>query len=86
MPFYRTEYSMLKKTQLLILMQKFTGAPVGQPQIEPAPTTVGINSVAELTCNTNQMDEGNPPPSYTIWTKVSHSEFYVVSCCEVTLQ
>ena len=31
---------------------------------------MAVKSGVTLTCNTDQMDEGNPPPSYTIWTKV----------------
>ena len=69
----------VKNIQLLIFMQKFTGAPFGQPEIEPELKTLGINSVAELTCNTDQMDEGNPGPSYTIWTKVFNTA--PILCC-----
>ena len=45
------------------------GAPIGQPKIKPPSSVVGVKSGITLTCNTDQMD-ANPPPSYTIWTKV----------------
>ena len=49
---------------------KCTGAPEGQPEIQPSRPVVGIQSNVTLTCNTDQMDEGHPPISYSIWTKV----------------
>ena len=48
----------------------FTGSPVGQPLIKTSSAVVGVRSGFTITCDTDQMDEGNPPPSYTIWTKV----------------
>ena len=57
-----------------------TGTPIGQPKIKPPSVVVGVESGRTLTCNTDQMDAGNPPSSYTIWTKVfdtlSHMRCY----------
>ena len=49
---------------------------MGQPEIKPV--VVGVQSNVTLTCSTDEMDEGNPPPSYTIWTKVLY--FTCMTC------
>ena len=75
-PFEKILLSYYKSAWILVYIhfiffdQNVTGAPAGQPKIKPPEVTVGIDSNVTLTCNTDQMDPGNPLPSYTIWTKV----------------